>query len=197
VPTLDRIRQALAREPFTAPTLDDKRDAAVAAILNKDLELLLIRRATRDGDPWSGHLSFPGGRRDPSDLDMLRTAHRETFEEVGLDLSNADLIGRLDDVATKRPITMLVRPYVFAVEDYGDLKLEASEVAGVHRLPIAHLLEGRGRSSFPFDWQGQPVELPKVDFDDVRLWGLTLQLIDDLLHRLDGKGTGLRRPTLS
>ncbi|MCO4744666.1 MAG: CoA pyrophosphatase [Proteobacteria bacterium] len=197
MPTLDRIRQALAREPFTAPTLDDKRDAAVAAILNKDLDLLLIRRATRERDPWSGHLSFPGGRRDPTDFDMLHTARRETVEEVGLDLSNADLLGRLDDVATKRPVQMLVRPYVFAVEDYGDLKLEASEVAGIHTLPVAHLLQGRGRSSFTFQWQGNDVELPKVDFDDVMLWGLTLQLIDDLLHRLDGQGTGLRRPTLS
>ena len=74
----------------------------MAAILrpgDPEPEVLLIRRAEKVGDPWSGHMAFPGGRADPRDPDLRATAVRETREEVGLDLENdAELIGILDDI---------------------------------------------------------------------------------------------------
>lgn len=197
MPTIDRIRDALARDPFTADH-PGAREAAVAAVLDRNLDLLFIRRAERDGDPWSGQLSFPGGHRDTGDATMLHTAIRETQEEIGLDLSGAQLLGRLDDLPTSRPLRrMVVRPFVFAVPEFGPLTLETNEVADVHTLSLAHLLEGRGRGMFMRDWQGQSYPFPSVDFDGVRLWGLTLLLVDDLLHRLDGQGRGEKRPKLS
>lgn len=167
-------------------------------MLDRDLRLLFIQRATSERDPWSGHLSFPGGRHDQSDQSLLHTARRETREEVGLDLTNAELLGRLDDLPTVRPVPRLVvRPFVFYVEEFGELKLEASEVAGTRTLPLQTLLASTGRGQFSRSWEGTRFDLPKVEFDDVVLWGLTLQLVDDLLHRLDGRGQGLRRPTAS
>src|SRR6185295_3323821 len=78
-----------ARElPDSEPWLGDR--AAVAAILREsatDLEALLIRRAEREDDPWSGHMAFPGGRRGAADRDIEETARRETLEEIGLDLA--------------------------------------------------------------------------------------------------------------
>jgi 8-oxo-dGTP pyrophosphatase MutT (NUDIX family) len=68
-------------------------------------ELLLIKRAARPGDPWSGHIGLPGGRQDPADLlktsrdadaDYV-TARREVKEELGVDISLYNLLGRLDD----------------------------------------------------------------------------------------------------
>ena len=52
-------------------------------------ELLFIKRATRVGDKWTGHVALPGGKRDPEDLDDQVTAVREAMEEVGIDLSYA------------------------------------------------------------------------------------------------------------
>lgn len=194
MPTVHRIRQVLERPPFTAD-LTGIRPAAVAAIIDERGHLLFIRRATSTRDPWSGHLSFPGGRHDPGDPDLLATAIRETHEEIGLDLSGAELLGRLDDLPTMRPIPRLVvRPFVFHVPSFGALSLDASEVAGTHTLSLEHLLDGTGRGSFSREWEGRRFDLPKVDFDGVMLWGLTLQLVDDLLHRLDGRGQGTRRP---
>ena len=63
------------------------RRAAVAMILRDEggeAQILMIKRAARDGDPWSGHMAFPGGRMEKEDQSLRETAIRETFEEVGL-----------------------------------------------------------------------------------------------------------------
>src|SRR5215471_21768996 len=100
---VELVRAAFRDRAHRPATLrGDERFAAVAAILRDregEAEVLLIRRAQKTGDPWSGHMAFPGGRQDPSDLDLLHTAVRETQEEVGLELSpGRNLIGRLDDL---------------------------------------------------------------------------------------------------
>ena len=63
-----------------------------AWVQDGDAEVLFIKRAGREGDRWSGHVALPGGGRDPTDLDDLATAVRETGEEVGLDLAMSDCL---------------------------------------------------------------------------------------------------------
>ncbi len=62
-----------------------------------DPEILFIKRATRVGDKWNGHVALPGGKRDPEDDDDAVTAAREALEEVGIDLgyTNAIAVGNL------------------------------------------------------------------------------------------------------
>jgi|SRR5690242_20666243 len=62
-----------------------------------DPEILFIKRATRIGDKWNGHVALPGGKRDPEDDDDAVTAMREALEEVGIDLGyhNAIAVGNL------------------------------------------------------------------------------------------------------
>ena len=75
--------------------------AAVAAILRPNVgiagyDILFIRRAEYEGDPWSGHMALPGGRVDPQDRDEEAAAIREVHEEVGIDLrAQGRLLGRL------------------------------------------------------------------------------------------------------
>lgn len=189
-----RLRQALQRPPVR---LDEEAPhAAVAAIVDRRGDLLLMHRAEHEDDPWSGHLSFPGGRLEPHDPDALHAAIRETREEVGLVLSPEQRIGQLDDLST-RPVRrhLVIECFVFHVPEVGSLALN-EEVQAIHRVNIDDLLAGVGRSTFPFSWRGETVELPCVDVDGRRLWGLTLRLVDDLLNRLDGRGLDLQRPTL-
>lgn len=73
------------------------------------LEILFIQRAARPTDPWSAHIAFPGGHREPNDHSDLHAAMRETREEIGLDLAvpaEYRLLGRLSD----RPIRRRNRP---------------------------------------------------------------------------------------
>jgi len=81
--------------------LPGEAHASVAIVFREgpeSIEVLLIERAEREGDPWSGHMAFPGGRLEDHDDSSRSTARRETFEEVGIELASAEYLGRLDDI---------------------------------------------------------------------------------------------------
>ena len=167
------------------------RRAAVAIVLheiNGSVCLLMIRRAQRVGDPWSGHMAFPGGRRDPEDRDDRFCAVRETREEIALDL---DALGTeicaLGDVNTgwraDRP-EMLVTPFVFTVDQLPALELN-HEVDSVVSVPLAFLLDRGNRVPLKWEWRGTQVESDSYLFDDHRIWGLSLMMIDELIEAVE------------
>src|SRR5688500_19473207 len=109
---MDDARMAELRRVFqnhsvqVAERYEGSKEAAVALLLraHEELELLLIKRAEQESDPWSGHVALPGGRRDAEDPDLLHTALREAEEEVGITASrDLQLIGALDEVSPRNP----------------------------------------------------------------------------------------------
>jgi len=165
--------------------------AAVAAILRElpgadGADLFFIRRAEHPDDPWSGHIAFPGGRRDPEDASLLATAIRETREEVGIDLSAGHLLGRLPDVpASMRSQrgALVVTPFVFALR--GDVAVVPNvlEVASTLWVPFATLARGEGKTTFKLDWEGKTYDLPCIHLEpgQHRLWGMTYRMLETLL----------------
>ncbi|KAI9670009.1 MAG: hypothetical protein M1831_007045 [Alyxoria varia] len=111
-------------------------------------EVLFIKRSTRKGDPWTGHVALPGGKRDDEDVDDRATAIRETAEEVGIDLSeeNAIAVGNLPQrVVTSswgKVALMVLCPYIFLLtrHDIPTLKLQPDEIASAHWVPLRALL---------------------------------------------------------
>ncbi|KAF1990654.1 hypothetical protein K402DRAFT_389577 [Aulographum hederae CBS 113979] len=112
-----------------------------------DPEILYIKRTTRLGDKWAGHIAFPGGRRDPEDADDQAAAVRETWEEVGLELSNSiciptgNLPQRVVSARWGRLPLMVLCPYVFLITspDLPPLRLQPTEVASAHFVSIRAL----------------------------------------------------------
>jgi len=120
---LDQIGSRLKDHEPRDLEIGDARAAAVAVLLRQrlaaDVEVLLIQRAHRAGDPWSGQMAFPGGMVEVSDPHPRATAERETREEVGIELANSTYLGRLDDLQGRHaghPLGLIVSAYVYAID---------------------------------------------------------------------------------
>ena len=121
--SISAIRRVLAGyQPRLAS--GNETHAAVAMVLHQHMDavrLLFIERSQRDDDPWSGHIAFPGGRVDPVDGSPRQAAEREIREEIGLELGNAEYLGRLDDV-TGATLPVLVSGFVYNVRQRQHLR---------------------------------------------------------------------------
>lgn len=187
---LSEIRRALSpkAEPLTPG--DEGKYAAVAAVVRpgeRGAEVLLIRRAEHEKDPWSGHMAFPGGRFDPEDRHLLATALRETREELGLDLQrSARLLGPLEPlpaVARGRRVGLTIAPFVFELSAAVELSPN-HEVVEALWAPLTGLSRGEGRETVHYVLDGQQIELPAWNVDGRVVWGLTYRMLESLLERV-------------
>lgn len=148
------------------------------------LDLLFIRRAEREGDPWSGHIGLPGGRREPGDASLLATAIRETREEIGVQLAQDDLLGALEDLKPSTPTLprLIIRPFVFGLGERVDAGVSA-EVAESFWVPLNSLAPCDGRTLIAI--KGQKMEVPCFKVPGLPgglvVWGLTYRILRGLL----------------
>lgn len=163
--------------------------SSVATVLRDhegELQVLLIKRAIKEGDRWSGHIAFPGGRAQQEDQNVRETAIRETSEEIGLELSVNDYIGRLSDLmtfahGTRKP--MVVSPYAFKLS--GDPEFNINhEVDQVIWLPVSFLADKGNREIMHWKQKGVSIKLPCYFYGEHRIWGLTLKMLDELVFDL-------------
>jgi 8-oxo-dGTP pyrophosphatase MutT (NUDIX family) len=165
------------------PPDDGRRRAAVAIVLHDEPagpRVLLMKRVERAGDPWSGHISLPGGGFKPADGDLLATAIRETREELGLDLDGARLLGRLRALSplSAGPNGMEVTPFLFATDVALDPQ-PSPEAETAFWLPLE--LAASGALDAPYIYPGTQRTFPSWRFERYVIWGLTFRILGDLL----------------
>lgn len=164
-----------------------ERAAAVAIVLwyrQPSPEVLLMRRARRRGDPWSGQISLPGGRAEREDSDVVATAVRETHEEVGLHLdTNARVIGAIDAI---RPVPrglarpLHITPVVFELLQPQPLQL-GDEAVRAFWLPLAEAASGALDSEHTHKVGPISKQWPCWRHDGEVVWGLTYHILGSLL----------------
>ena len=185
-PTLEEVRRALASRPAVQLPERLPRQAAVSVVLREPssgVEVLFIRRAEREGDLWSGHVAFPGGRVEPGEA-VEEAAVRETVEEVGLDLrAVAERLGALDEIPAigrGRAVGLSIQPWVFALRSSpGPLRF-SGEVASAQWVRLADLLDPARQAPYPYVHEGQRLLLPSLDVDGLVIWGLTYRMVEML-----------------
>jgi len=130
----------------------------------------------------AGEISFPGGRQDTPDEDLLITALREAEEEIGLSPTDVEIIGALQPVGTF--VTgYKVHPFVGTIPEGLHFRPNPSEVAAVLVFTLDQLREGFAMRRLIR--RGLPIRTPTYEVGEHMIWGATARILSDLLERLD------------
>jgi len=160
-------------------------EAAVAIVhaQGEEESVLLIRRTEREDDPWSGHWSFPGGRRDPEDQDLVETALRELAEECGIRLPRDCLEASLPPTSAGRRVgrVITVAPFLFRAEGELPTVLDPREAAESHWIPLSLLRDPAQHSVRPVPRLPKEMAFPAIELNGVPLWGFTYRVITEWL----------------
>jgi len=148
-----------------------------------------MKRVERLGDPWSGHISLPGGGHHPHDADLLATAIRETHEELGIDLTGARLLGNLPRLQpfTSGPMGVEVTPFVFLTQAAVEPQ-PGPEAESAFWLPIE--LAASGALDDTYTYPGTERTFPSWRYESFTIWGLTWRILSDLLAAARQNETG-------
>ncbi|MFK7896899.1 MAG: CoA pyrophosphatase [Myxococcota bacterium] len=189
---IDFVKQKLALHVPERKKEPGVNQAAVAVVLREragTTEVLLIERALREGDPWSGHMAFPGGRIEPGDDSTRSAASRETFEEVGVALSEADYLGRVADRVGNPRIQsrLIISAHAFHLQADQDFVLEESEVQSAFWFPLLEMHAEERLVDYAVP------QMPKVRFPGILVgeptrhivWGLTYGFLEDFFTLLE------------
>ncbi|HAY44714.1 MAG TPA: CoA pyrophosphatase [Gammaproteobacteria bacterium] len=181
---MEHVLQPILEYPATLGSLDGARYASVALIFQQTrsaLELLVIKRATREGDPWSGQMAFPGGKIDSTDKDARSAAEREVLEEVGFTLSKSAYVGRLDDTVARVPDipSVVLSAFVYLVPSPVLLDLN-EEVAEALWVPLSRFTDPSYSADFQHPRMSNSL-MPAVrlsDSDQHIFWGLSYRVME-------------------
>lgn len=185
-PISHKLEKLLAeRTPEKLTIEGDFVDASVLMILKEepgDISMLFIKRPDNIGDPFSGHVAFPGGKMIEGDSGKLDTAARETEEEIGVDIyKSGRILGELDDVNPNNPKarTYIVTPYLSVLENEVVFTPDAREVERVLWVPVSHLLDEKNFKLRRRERGGKLRDDYAYSFDPYIIWGMTGRI----LHR--------------
>ena len=163
--------------------ISNRKESAVAVHLFKkeeEFHFLLIKRSTYNGH-HSGQIAFPGGKKEESDTSFEHTARRESFEEIGIDLGDATLLGKLSPVYI--PVSgFLVEPFVFHYPFTPEFQLQDREVASIFSVPIKELLQENVISTMNISSENKLVmkNVPCFNLQEKQVWGATALMINEL-----------------
>lgn len=180
--SIKHISSVLNSHPVRIIEPGGRAQASVALILEEQpsgLSILLIERSTNTNDYWSGQIGLPGGRAETIDKSPQHTAERETSEEIGLDLSSAQFLGRLDDIAPGG-LKIVISCFVYAVNDHPLLRPDKGEIADAFWVPARELKNPARTSSVEFIFKNRLRKFPAlrvVDDKKQPLWGITYHLL--------------------
>ncbi len=165
------------------PGAEERRRAAVSVLLHDEPggpRVLLMKRAERPGDPWSGHISLPGGRHETFDADLHATAIRETREELGIELAGARYLGQLPALHphTSGPKGIEVTPFVFLTE-VAVTPTCGPEALAAFWLPLETAAAGALDGTYTYP--GSAMTFPSWNYDGHVIWGLTWRILGDVL----------------
>ena len=163
---------------FRSP--DKLKSAAVLipiVISHGQLEILLTKRASHLTH-HPGQISFPGGKVEPSDQNIIATALRETEEEIGLKPENIQVLGQLKSYQTISGYE--ITPIVAFARKSDNYQFDDNEVAEVFHVPLSHFLLREHHIKVPFYHKGKSHHVHFMPYQNYNIWGATAAILHDL-----------------
>lgn len=162
------------------------KDARVAAVLillyphNGTVHTVFMQRHNYDG-VHGGQISFPGGKKEPSDADIIQTALREAAEETGVDASEISVIGILTPLFI--PVSnMIVTPVIGWTDKRPDFSHKPEEVVFLIEAEISKFFDQGIIKIKPFEIRGEKIDVRYFDYEGNVIWGATAMILNELLN---------------
>jgi 8-oxo-dGTP pyrophosphatase MutT (NUDIX family) len=189
-PSDDPLRSILTRRvPLILPPDATRRQAAVLLPLFRDATdyHLLFTKRTETLKHHKGQVSFPGGSFEPADGDLVTTALRESYEEVGIQPEHVSLLGRLDDLSTFST-NFTISPFVGLIPYPYPFRPNPVEVAIVFAVPVSVLADPAVvRSYLRSRDDGATIEDYEFHVNGQVIWGATARIIRHFLSIINGE----------
>lgn len=175
----------LATRRSTRITIDGYHSAGVLVpiILACEPPALLFTKRTEFVETHKGQVSFPGGMMDHQDRDIVATALREAWEEVGIPGAAVKIAGTLDDLPT--PTGFVITPVVGTIEQLPPLTVNKDEVADVFQVPLTFFSDPTNGRTEQREFRGKRHDVWYYQSGNHTIWGATAMIIRSLLKRLD------------
>jgi 8-oxo-dGTP diphosphatase len=166
------------------PLSDEQEANAAVALLLKlkrgRLYVLFVRRVQNSGDPWSGQMALPGGKREAEDRDLKETVIRETLEETNINLLyHCRFLGVMSAFQSPRQPEIKVLPFVVLTEDEPSIRLNEKELEEYLWIPVEELVRNRTKVKVSFG------EFSAFIVGSTIIWGLTYRIVESFIHSLE------------
>lgn len=172
---------------------DDMQDVIVAnAVKHAAVLIGLIERAgeicviltkrTETLNNHSGQIAFPGGRIDADDASPEAAALREAWEEIGLDINEVEILGRLPDYHTGSGYR--VAPVIGLVREGAEFEINPDEVDYMFEVPLSFLMDEANHQKTSKVWNDRKRFFYAMPYGDHYIWGVTAGMIRVLYHRV-------------
>ena len=170
------------------PEPEGARKGGVLLLLfykKNELQVTFIKRA-EDGGTHSGQISFPGGKYEEDDKDLIQTAKRETFEEVGVNAKDVKILGELSSLYI--PVSnYIVYPSVGFVTNIPEFTPNIKEVSKVLVFPLKKFLSKEYKHTGVIEVRNQKINTPFYNIDNTKIWGATAMIMSEfseIINRL-------------
>ena len=178
---LNKIRQGLAEHKPLKNLQINKQASVLIPLLESEGELfVLLTQRSEKLRSHAGQVSFPGGKQDTQDENSLETALRETFEEIGLNKKNIEIIGTLDQILSLH--NYMVTPFVGLIPENFVSIPNDDEIEAVFKVPLTFFMNGDNHWTEEFKTPIATVLVHHFNFQNFDIWGLTAKLILRLLE---------------
>ena len=174
---LDELKSRLSSPLNPEIKLDERyRLASILVVIYGDEPIIVMTEKPKHMKFHAGEISFPGGKLDPGDSNLLETALRETSEEIGLTITKEHVIGQLEPVVTLNS-GFLILPFVSVVDKIPALSPNA-EVEKIFHIPLKSFLKTQAKDSDPNHNLIQ--EMYTFEYQNQIVWGASARVLKQI-----------------